>query len=92
MIRRALKTHLDQDPYFQWRGDSVTRIENLSDIVFALALGMLVSSSSPPLNGFAGWLMVLIWPLSWVVYRSFPMPAPDLATGRSPTDTAESAS
>ncbi|MCI4646295.1 MAG: TMEM175 family protein [Hyphomonadaceae bacterium] len=48
MIRSAVKSHLDQDPHFKWRGDSVTRIENLSDIVFALALGMLVSSSSPP--------------------------------------------
>lgn len=39
---------LDHDPYFHWRGEAVTRIENLSDIVFALALGMLISAASPP--------------------------------------------
>lgn len=39
---------LDHDPDFRWRGEAVTRIENLSDIVFALALGMLISAASPP--------------------------------------------
>nr|WP_281373768.1 TMEM175 family protein [Parvularcula dongshanensis] len=29
---------------FRWRGEQVTRIENLSDIVFALALGMIVAA------------------------------------------------
>lgn len=47
-IRESLTAHLDHDPLFVWRGQTVTRIENLSDIVFALALGMLVSSSSAP--------------------------------------------
>jgi len=48
MLREVAKTHLDHDPDFAWRGQSVTRIENLSDIVFALAMGMLVSSSTAP--------------------------------------------
>lgn len=48
MIRSNLAEQLDDDPHFSWRGKTVTRIENLSDIVFALALGMLVSASSPP--------------------------------------------
>lgn len=48
MIRGAAIQRLDHDPEFSWRGDSVTRIENLSDIVFALAFGMLVSASAPP--------------------------------------------
>lgn len=48
MIRDAMNRQLDHDPNFQWRGEAVTRIENLSDIVFALALGMLVSASVPP--------------------------------------------
>lgn len=48
MIRQKMMTQLDQDPHFTWRGEAVTRVENLSDIVFALALGMLVSASQPP--------------------------------------------
>lgn len=48
MIRDKIAPSLDHDPHFQWRGVSVTRIENLSDIVFALAMGMLVLSSSVP--------------------------------------------
>ncbi|MEO1150625.1 MAG: TMEM175 family protein [Pseudomonadota bacterium] len=47
-MRQAIVDGIDHDPDFEWRGRSVTRIENLSDIIFALALGMLVSSSQPP--------------------------------------------
>lgn len=50
MLRETVSQILDTDPDFEWRGRSVTRIENLSDIVFALALGMLVSSSQPPVT------------------------------------------
>ncbi len=46
MIRSELIKGLDHDPNFRWRGEAVTRIENLSDIVFALALGMLISSGA----------------------------------------------
>lgn len=48
MLREAINRELDHDPRFTWRGGSVTRIENLSDIVFALALGMIVSSGASP--------------------------------------------
>ena len=48
MLRDAINRELDHDPRFTWRGGSVTRIENLSDIVFALALGMIVSSAARP--------------------------------------------
>lgn len=48
MLREAVNRELDHDPRFAWRGGSVTRIENLSDIVFALALGMIVSSAARP--------------------------------------------
>jgi uncharacterized membrane protein len=48
MIRETLVRQLDHDPRFSWRGEAVTRVENLSDIVFALALGMLVSSAERP--------------------------------------------
>lgn len=53
MVREHIARAMDHDPIFTWRGQSVTRIENLSDIVFAIALGMLVSASSPPTD-FAG--------------------------------------
>ena len=47
-MRTELAKHLDHDPHFEWRGQSVTRLENLSDIVFALALGMLLLTGAPP--------------------------------------------
>jgi uncharacterized membrane protein len=50
LIRETITRELDQDPNFRWRGGSVTRIENLSDIVFALALGMIVSSAVRPVT------------------------------------------
>lgn len=76
---------IDHDPDFTWRGNDVTRIENLSDIVFALALGMLVSSSSPPLtvselNGFllsivpvsaAFAILLLIWHGHYTYFRRY---------------------
>ncbi|MEM1391495.1 MAG: TMEM175 family protein [Pseudomonadota bacterium] len=47
-MRTEIAKHLDHDPNFEWRGQTVTRIENLSDIVFALALGMLLLTGTPP--------------------------------------------
>lgn len=48
MIRETVGKQLDHDPAFRWRGEAVTRIENLSDIAFALALGMLISGVDAP--------------------------------------------
>lgn len=48
MIREHISKGLDHDPNFQWRGEAVTRIENLSDIIFALTLSLFVASASPP--------------------------------------------
>ncbi|WP_026942540.1 TMEM175 family protein [Hellea balneolensis] len=48
MLRGEITKGLDHDPNFRWRGQSVTRIENLSDIVFALALGMIISAAVTP--------------------------------------------
>lgn len=52
MIRDGLKEFkgLDHDPDFRWRGTNVTRIENLSDIAFAIALGMLITGVDAPRN------------------------------------------
>ncbi|MEP3888939.1 MAG: TMEM175 family protein [Hellea sp.] len=48
MLRGEIAKGLDHDPNFRWRGEAVTRIENLSDIVFALALGMIISAAVIP--------------------------------------------
>lgn len=50
MIRDAIADFkgLDHDPDFRWRGTNVTRIENLSDIAFAIALGMIISGVDAP--------------------------------------------
>lgn len=50
MLRESLPDFkgLDHDPDFRWRGTNVTRIENLSDIVFAIALGMLITGVDAP--------------------------------------------
>ena len=85
MLRDQILGKLDHDPLFRWRGENVTRIENLSDIVFALAFGMLVSSSSSPQNytqlldylwqiipviaGFS--ILVLIWNAHFVFFRRY---------------------
>ena len=47
-MRSEIAKHLDHDPDFEGRGQSVTRIENLSDIIFALALGMMLFGGPPP--------------------------------------------
>jgi len=41
--RRSLRG----ERYFRWRGRDVTRLENLSDIVFALSLTLIVASAVP---------------------------------------------
>lgn len=59
VLRQSLTEQLDHDPDFQWRGDQVTRIENLSDIVFALAFSMIVTASSIPFT-FEGIRLYLV--------------------------------
>ena len=62
MIRGSISKGLDHDPNFRWRGEAVTRIENLSDIVFALAFGMLITAASPPqtMSDLSGFLFSII--------------------------------
>ncbi len=84
-MRQNLTKHLDHDPDFEWRGQNVTRIENLSDIVFALALGMLLLTGTPPQTygqlltfltniipvtaGFA--ILFMIWNAHFVFFRRY---------------------
>lgn len=42
-----MSKHTSSEKHFTWRGRDVTRLENLSDIVFALSLTLIVASSVP---------------------------------------------
>ena len=90
-MRNEIAKHLDHDPHFEWRGQTVTRLENLSDIVFALALGMLLLTDTPPSTydelitflinivpvaaGFA--ILFIIWNAHFTFFRRY-----GLADGR----------
>lgn len=85
MLRPAEKKSVDQDPNFRWRGGDVTRIENLSDIVFALSLSLIAVASGPPATftelmgifrggfafafGFA--ILLLIWNYHYIYFRRY---------------------
>lgn len=85
MLRGAVGKQLDHDPNFRWRGEAVTRIENLSDIAFALALGMLISGVDAPQSfddlirfliyiipaalGFA--ILLQIWTAHYTFFRRY---------------------
>ncbi|MEL6369818.1 MAG: TMEM175 family protein [Pseudomonadota bacterium] len=87
MLRQAVADHLDHDPHFRWRGESVTRIENLSDIVFALSFGMIISATASPttfdtlkfhLGGIVPvalsfFVMVNIWNTHFLFFRRYGM-------------------
>jgi len=46
-MEKKVISKIQDDKYFSWRGKEVSRTENLSDIVFALALTLIVASSVP---------------------------------------------
>lgn len=85
MIREQVAQSRGHDPEFRWRTTEVLRIENLSDIVFALAMGILVSASSsirtfsdltgylisivPIAAGFA--MLVTIWNDHFLFFRRY---------------------
>lgn len=52
MLRRALfdrpSFRADTEDAFRWRGEGVSRLENLSDIVFAFAISFLVAGAEVP--------------------------------------------
>lgn len=84
-MRGTIAKSLDHDPHFRWRGESVTRIENLSDIVFALAMGMIILSANIPqtfedlqaflfniIPAFASFILLLqIWHGHFTFFRRF---------------------
>ncbi|MGQ0531472.1 MAG: TMEM175 family protein [Caulobacteraceae bacterium] len=70
---------------FRWRGASPTRVEALTDMVFAFALTLLVVSNAPPgsfsdlysqLWGFPGFaaafaILLLIWHSHYIFFRRY---------------------
>lgn len=51
MIREQLKNHyLGMNSEFRFRGEEPTRIETLSDAIFAIAIGLLLISTSSPIT------------------------------------------
>ena len=84
MLRDSLTYLVDHDPHFRWRGEGVSRIENLSDIVFALSLGLLISGGRPTTFdgltdylwtilpvGAAFFLMLGIWNAHFTFFRRY---------------------
>lgn len=70
---------------FRWRGVQPTRVEALSDMVFAFALTLLVVSSAPPASftdltellwGFPGFaaafaMLLMIWHMHYIFFRRY---------------------
>lgn len=85
MLRPKNKYRKGQDPEFRWRGQDVTRVENLSDIVFALSFGLLVTASTAPKTyddllsllasfpsvAFAMAILFMIWNFHFVYFRRY---------------------
>lgn len=63
MIREHLfNKKAPSDPLFRWRGGDTSRLEGLSDAVFAFALTLLVVSLGVPQNFYEVWLSIRDFP------------------------------
>lgn len=87
MSRMSLRQHhpVKGERDFAWRGGDPTRVEALSDMVFAFALTLLVVSSAPPdsftdltaqLWGFPGFaaafaVLLVIWHAHYIFFRRY---------------------
>ncbi len=59
MIREHLfHKRAPADPMFRWRGGEISRLEGLSDGVFAVTLTLLVVSLDVPETFYALWLTI----------------------------------
>jgi uncharacterized membrane protein len=83
-MRKAPIRGISEEKYFRWRGKEVSRTENLSDIVFAMALTLIVASSVPQsFDELAGlWregiatalcfaMMLMIWHIHYIYFRRY---------------------
>ena len=69
MIREHLfKKRAAADPLFRWRGGDVSRVESLSDGVFAFALALIVVSLTVPVRYSELWLTVKEFPVFAVCF------------------------
>src|SRR5690606_25175316 len=76
---------LKGEPEFSWRGAQPTRVEALSDMVFAFALTLLVVSNAPPASfgelhdllwGFPGFaaafaMLLMLWHSHYIFFRRY---------------------
>lgn len=92
MLRRALfnrgsrtRERRDAEDAFEWRGEGVSRLENLSDIVFAFAISFLVATAETPETfdelvtalldlvavglGFA--ILLFVWHTHYIFFRRY---------------------
>ncbi|WP_420456806.1 TMEM175 family protein [Rubrivirga sp.] len=88
MIRTALfgrTARRDLEDDFRWRGEGVSRLENLSDIVFAFAVSFLVASAEVPSTfgelarvmvdfvgiGVCFAVILLVWYVHYLFFRRY---------------------
>ena len=85
MLREALRDRVSLERDFRWRGHEVSRLENLSDAVFAFALTLLVVSVEVPasfddllqaLARFPGFaisfvFLMMIWFYHYLFFRRY---------------------
>jgi hypothetical protein len=85
MIRQHIPERLLGDKHFRWRGGDVSRIESLTDMVFAFALTLIVVSQEVPrtfdeLRGvlwqvpafaMAFAMLVMVWYFHYIFHRRF---------------------
>lgn len=76
---------LTGEPNFRWRGGNPSRVEALTDMVFAFALTLLVVSNAPPVSfdelatqlwGFPGFaaafaMLLLLWHSHYIFFRRY---------------------
>lgn len=90
-MNRSLLRSSQGERWFRWRGKDVSRLENLSDIIFALAITLVAASSVPTsfdelsgmwrdliATGLCFAMLLLIWRMHFVFFRRY-----DLEDGRT---------
>jgi len=85
MLRQHVPERVIGDPHFRWRGGDVSRIEALTDMVFAFALTLLVVSlevprtfddlvrilGQAPAFAFSFAIMVMVWYFHYLFHRRY---------------------
>lgn len=90
-MRATLLKSSQGERWFRWRGKDVSRVENLSDIVFALSITLVAVSTVPSsfdelvrlwreliATAFSFAMILLVWRMHYVYFRRY-----DLEDGRT---------